>query len=182
MFNSIRSLNQQVKVPESRKALRNVPQYAEIIRDNNLPKDRISLDIKPADMVTYEATGKAMVADSDYQSLRELIAGILEEQGIITRISTGDESVDIRELRPEEARQLISDDGYWGMEQTSDRIVQCAISLFGNNPVKLGEIKANVDRGFQLASAALGGTLPEISIQTFNAVMKKLDTWAESLS
>jgi len=65
------------------------------------------------------------------------------------------------------------------VEQTSDRIVQFAKSLSGNDPNRLEEIKAGINKGFQMAGEALGGTLPDISMKTYNAVIDKLNAWAE---
>jgi len=66
-----------------------------------------------------------------------------------------------------------------GVEQTSDRIVQFALSISGNDPDRLEELKASIEQGFQLASEALGGTLPDISMKTYDVVMEKLNAWAE---
>ena len=104
---------------------------------------------------------------------------ILEEQGITTRIATEDASFDFRDLTPEQAQELIAEDGNLGVEQTSDRIVQFALSISGNDPDRLEELKASIEQGFQLASEALGGTLPDISMKTYDAVMEKLNAWAE---
>ena len=65
------------------------------------------------------------------------------------------------------------------MEQTADRIVQFAISISGNDPSRLEEIKVSIDKSFQMASKALGGTLPDICMKTYDAVMDKLNAWAE---
>ena len=108
-----------------------------------------------------------------------MLAEILEKQGITIRIASEDSSIDFRDLTPEKARELISDEGYLGVEQTSDRIVQFALSIIGNDPDRLEEIKASINKGFQMASKALGGTLPDISIKTYDAVMNKLNAWAE---
>jgi hypothetical protein len=67
------------------------------------------------------------------------------------------------------------------VEKTSDRIVQFAIAAAGNDPGKLEAIKAAVEKGFAMASDALGGALPEISLKTHDAIMEKLDAWAESI-
>ena len=144
-----------------------------------MPEDRISLGVNSSEMVTYGIPKNAALMDSDFKSLRETLAGILEEQGIMTQIGSEDSSIDFRDITPEKARELISDEGYLGVEQTSDRIVQFAISISGNDPDRLEEIKASIDEGFQMASKALGGILPDISMKTYDAVMDKLNAWAE---
>jgi hypothetical protein len=75
-------------------------------------------------------------------------------------------------------QDLIAEDGYFGVEQTSDRIFETAVALAGNDPEKLEQIRAGIDKGFEMAAQALGGTLPDISTRTYDAVMEKLDAWA----
>ncbi len=144
-----------------------------------MPEDKVSLQEKPVEVITYGILQKAAFMASDYISLRKMIVNLLEGQGTATRIAVGDTSIDFRDLTPGKAQDLISGDGYWGVEQTSDRIVQFAISLGGNDPKRLEKIKAGIDKGFQMAAKALGGTLPDISMKTYEVVMDKLDVWVQ---
>jgi len=144
-------------------------------------EDKVSLDEKPAETVTYGIPQKAEVGDSDYITLREMIVNMLEGQGLTTRIAAGDTTIDFKEITPGQARELISEDGYYGVEKTSDRIVQFAISLSGDDPSRLQEIKAAIEKGFQMAAEAMGGTLPDISTQIHDAVMDKLDAWVNGI-
>lgn len=145
-----------------------------------IPEDRVSLGKNPAEDIAYGMPPGAAVKDLDYSTLREMLVGIMEEQGITTWIASGDTSIDFRDLTPEKARELISEDGYLGVEQTSERIVQFALSIADGDPNRLAEVKASIDKGFQMAAEALGGALPDISMETYNAIMDKLDAWAES--
>jgi hypothetical protein len=111
-------------------------------------------------------------------SLRRLILDTFKEQGLSARIATSDTVIDFQDLTPEAARDLIAEDGYFGVEQTSDRILTAAVALAGSDPAKLDQIKAGIEKGFDMAAKALGGSLPDISSQTYDAVMKKLDAWA----
>lgn len=77
------------------------------------------------------------------------------------------------------AQQDISQDGFWGVKQTSERLVQFAKALAGGDKSKLGAIKAAVEKGFSKAEAAWGGALPEICAQTKEATLKTLDEWAD---
>jgi hypothetical protein len=149
-----------------------------------IPEDKVSLDEKPAETITYGIPPKTEISDAGYTTLRELIVNMLTGQGIATRIATGDTSaagdtaIDLKDLSPEKAQELISEDGYFGVDHTADRIVQLAISLNGNDPNRLEEIKAGIEKGFEMAANALGGTLPDISMKTWDAVMEKLDARA----
>ena len=69
----------------------------------------------------------------------------------------------------------IADDGYWGVSQTSDRIFDFAMALSGGDEEKMEKMKAAVEKGFKLATGSWGKDLPDISNQTYDAVMKKFD-------
>lgn len=117
--------------------------------------------------------------DKGYEMLRKLVTSMLREQGIEYEITiTGPSAIDINELSHEEAQELVAADNYFGVEQTSDRIVNFALSLAGGDVDKLDKIKDGVEHGFQEALKAFNGTLPDISYQTFDVVMQKLDAWA----
>ena len=88
-------------------------------------------------------------------------------------IASGDYTVD--DATRAEAQKNIADDGYWGVEQTSDRIVKYATALTGGDPEKLDTMIAAFEKGYAAAEKAWGGTLPEISQRTRTAVMEKFD-------
>lgn len=115
---------------------------------------------------------------SPYQLLRQLVVKTLHDQGVTSKVSTDDGEIDLGTLTPEAAQELISEDGYFGVEQTSQRIVDFAINAFGNDPAKLTQMKDAIEKGFKEAAEAFGGMLPEISHQTYAAIMDKLDTFA----
>lgn len=76
-----------------------------------------------------------------------------------------------------QAQKDIADDGYWGVEQTSDRIVEFAKALSGGDSEKADEMIAAFKKGFDQATKAWGKSLPDISGRTYDAVMKKFDAW-----
>ena len=141
-------------------------------------EDKVSLDQTQETEKTYGPIPGVAVA-TPYELLRSLVIKTFQEQGVELQIDTGSEILDLQKLTPAEAQELISEDGYFGVEQTSDRIVDFAISAFGNDPARLDEMKAAIEDGFQQAASAFGGELPEISHQTYEAIMGKLDAFAE---
>ena len=76
-------------------------------------------------------------------------------------------------LTPGEAQKLVSDDGYFGVQKTSDRIFQFAIGIAGGDPSRIDAIKEGINKGFAEAKKAFGDWLPDISYQTYDAVMSK---------
>lgn len=77
-----------------------------------------------------------------------------------------------------QAQADISEDGYWGVTQTSDRILDFAKALSGGDSSKLEELRSAFEKGYKQAEKTWGGELPEISKQTYEATMKKFDAWA----
>jgi len=140
-------------------------------------EDKVSLDQSKEAEQTYGPIPGVAVG-TPYELLRALVIKTLEEQGAATQIDTGSEILDLQSMTPEQAQELISEDGYFGVEQTSQRIVDFAINAFGSDPAKLEEMKAAIEDGFQQAADAFGGSLPEISHQTYDAIMEKLDAFA----
>lgn len=151
-------------------------------RSDNEGKDTVALG-KEEDSkeVSYaRQLEEARRNGAKFLMLRELVAKMFTEQGLSTTIEIGGgETVNIEDLTPEQARALVADDGYWGVEQTSDRIFQFATSLADGDTALFDKIKEGILKGFEQAKQDFGGELPEISQKTFDAVMKKLDEWAK---
>ena len=77
-----------------------------------------------------------------------------------------------------QAQADIAEDGYWGANQTSDRIIQFANALTGGDPDKIESMREAFKKGYAQAEKTWGGSLPEISQKTYDAVMEKFDKLA----
>lgn len=142
---------------------------------------KISFNREVVSTLTYERTGmvKNVASQPDEApGFEALLSRLLERQGITFEEARGGKTVEIDPETRAEAQALISEDGYWGVEKTSARIVEFAIAGAGGDISKIEEIKAAIDNGFGMAAETLGGSLPEISTQTYDAVMEKLDEWS----
>ncbi len=144
-------------------------------RNRSAWEDRVSLGDQESIGETY---GPGLKVASPYELLRNLVVKTLQEQGLELQFKTGDTEVNFNSMTQEEAQELVSEDGYFGVEKTSQRIVDFAINGFGSDPAKLQEMKDAIDQGFLEAQDAFGGALPEISQQTYEAIMEKLDNFA----
>ena len=81
-----------------------------------------------------------------------------------------------------QAQKDISEDGYWGVTQTSDRLVSMAQALSGGDATKADEMIAAVKKGFDQATKAWGDELPDICKQTIDAAVDKLTKWRDGIS
>lgn len=130
---------------------------------------------------TYSKTGRVTPDNETIARLKQETERITENlRAYIHRliINQGNaRSVSIDTAAVNQAKQAISEDGEWGVKAVSDRIVAFAVAISGDDPVKLGTLKAAIEKGFAEAGKALGGALPDICAKTRDEVMKKLDAW-----
>lgn len=76
-----------------------------------------------------------------------------------------------------QAKKDIAEDGYWGVDQTSDRILDFAKALSGGDSSKADELLEAFKKGYKQATGAWGDELPSICKDTYDAVVKKFDDW-----
>ncbi|MBR4965103.1 MAG: hypothetical protein IKY53_01275 [Lachnospiraceae bacterium] len=115
------------------------------------------------------------------EQLRQLVSQLICGQG--KAIGTADDmwkflasgNFTVDPATKAQAQADIAEDGYWGVEATSDRIIDFAVALAGNDPDKLEEMRAAFEKGFKQATETWGGKLPDISQRTYDAVQKKFD-------
>jgi ubiquitin len=118
-------------------------------------------------------------AGDGFDMLRGLVLSMFKEQGIEYKIPVGDSEINLETITPEEAGELVADDGYFGVEKTAERIFNFAVGIAGGDVSRLDAIKEGLNQGFQAAEDVFGGTLPDISYETYDAVISKLDEWAD---
>jgi hypothetical protein len=80
----------------------------------------------------------------------------------------------------EQAKKDIAEDGYWGVKQTSQRLFDFASALAGDDPEKMKEMQAAMEKGFKEATGAWGDELPEICKDTLDAANKMFDDYYAS--
>ena len=93
-------------------------------------------------------------------------------------LASGDFTVDAETKK--QAQEDISEDGYWGVKQTSQRLFDFASALAGDDEGMMSKMQDAIKQGFKDAGAIWGKDLPDISKQTYDAVHKKFDEWANS--
>jgi len=87
----------------------------------------------------------------------------------------GYEGKPIAELSQDEASALVSEDGFFGITQTSERIAGFVIAGAGGDEDKLRAGREGMLQGFKDAEAMWGGELPEISQKTMQAALEMVD-------
>ena len=89
--------------------------------------------------------------------------------------NTGYEGKPITELSQEEATDLVGDDGFFGIEQTSSRVADFVLGFSGNDLDKLEAGRKGIVQGFKEAEKMWGGELPQISYDTQARTLELID-------
>lgn len=124
-------------------------------------------------------------AENRQKQLQSIVEKLLGQQGQTYNIANdlwsilSGGKIEVDEATRLQAQKDIADDGYWGVNQTSDRILDFAKALTGGDPDKIEEMREAFEKGYKQAEKTWGGKLPEISKQTYDAVLEKFDKWAE---
>lgn len=136
-------------------------------------------DAERADLV------KSLKDDLDNQMSRftNMMMRTFQKQGITAakgddfwkQIASGNFTVDAQTKADAEA--AISEDGSWGVKQTSERIFDFAKALAGDDPDQMKKMQDAVEKGFQQAEDAWGGSLPGICGDTKSAINKLFDDY-----
>ena len=79
-----------------------------------------------------------------------------------------------------QAQNDISEDGYWGVKQTSQRLFDFACALAGDDVDKMKEMQKAMEKGFKLATQAWGKELPSICSDTINAANNLFEDYYRS--
>ena len=122
-------------------------------------------------------------AEQRTSQLRSLVEKMMTKQG--TAIANADSmwsfladgNFTVDEETQNQAQADIAEDGYWGVEQTSDRILDFAKALSGNDPEKADLLIDAFKKGFEDATKSWGKDLPDISQRTYDAVLEKFNKW-----
>lgn len=122
-------------------------------------------------------------AEEKTAALRNLVENMMSKQGkavvsekqMYAELRAG--NLEVEESVVEQAKKDVSEDGYWGAEQTSERMVSFAKALSGNDPAKADVMIAAVKKGFEQATKSWGDELPALCKDTLDLTLNKLESW-----
>lgn len=128
-----------------------------------------------------------MKADSEEHTkqLQNIVQQLMTKQGQTFSVANdmwkflASGKFEVDEATKRQAQEDVSEDGYWGVKQTSNRILDFATALTGGDPSKIEDMRKAFEKGYKQAEKTWGGELPEISKQTYDAVMAGFDKMAE---
>lgn len=115
--------------------------------------------------------------------MKSLVADMFLKQGqtftssadMIKALANGELKVDAETAA--QAKEDISEDGYWGVKQTSDRIFDFAQALSGGDKEKMKNMLEAFKKGYEQATGAWGKELPSLCKDTYDAVESKFNDY-----
>jgi uncharacterized membrane protein len=109
---------------------------------------------------------------SRQQSLTDLVSQMIGKQANASNLASlfspeNLKNVDAATIA--QAKEDVSEDGYYGVKQTSQRLFDFASALAGDDEDKMKEMQEAMQKGFEKATKAWGTKLPDICQQTIDA-------------
>jgi len=117
---------------------------------------------------------KAQNAIMDFLSGKEV-------EGELSLKDIGYEGKPITELSTEEASELVSDEGFFGITQTSQRVADFVFSFAGDDLDILEQGREGIVQGFEDAQKMWGDELPQISFDTQAKTLELIDARIQEL-
>lgn len=130
-----------------------------------------------------DLVNKMMTKQAQTSTVASMAAGVIGGNGqnsdeIWKTFADGNFTVD--EATKAQAQKDVSEDGYWGVKQTSQRLFDFASALAGDDEATMRKMQDAMLKGFKEATKAWGKELPEISGQTLDAANKLFDDYYKS--
>ncbi|MBR5420783.1 MAG: hypothetical protein IK115_06510 [Lachnospiraceae bacterium] len=144
--------------------------------------------VKQEQKATYKVDQKQIDrlkadAESHKKQLQDIVDKLITKQGQAFDIANGKNlknlyaGLKVDAKTRAQAQADISEDGYYGVKQTSQRIFDFAMALSGGDPDKMEKMRSAFEKGFRLATKSWGDKLPDICHQTYDAVQSLFDDY-----
>lgn len=159
---------------------------------NDINNAAVNVSISMQSMLVYVHVRSLEYAQSNTEAQNELnkifnnkdifnfLDGNKANNGLDLK-ALGYEGKPITQLTSDEAKKLVSENGFFGVDQTSKRVSDFAFNISGDNVDLLKEAKKGIVKGFADAEKLWGGKLPEISYQTQDKTLESIDKRIQEL-
>lgn len=162
------------------------PNEAAAVYEKSATNIKASYSINKMSESDRAAIVEQLKADSEARQnqMTSLVQKMMTEQAgafngtIWEFLASGDYTVD--EAARKQAEEAISENGYYGVNQTSERLFSFASALAGDDVDKMKEMQAAMEKGFNQATKAWGKELPDICSDTIDAANKLFEDYYAS--
>ena len=145
------------------------PLYTEKLSDDEAKSIREQV-VKNANAYTFNFTN---IQVGIFEQKDDFMSQYEEFQSFLSDI--GYDGKPIAELSQEEAAELVSEDGFFGITQTSERIANFVINGAGGDENLMRAGREGMLEGFKQAEEMWGSELPEISQKTIEKAVELVD-------
>lgn len=143
------------------------PMYSEKISADEVKEIKAQLKENLMAVAFSSTDVQVGVTQNTFETNHENFTAFLKEIGY--------DGKPIAELSQDEATALVAEDGFFGVEQTSDRIANFIINGSGGDENLMRAGREGMLLGFKQAEEVWGSKLPDISQQTMQAAIEKVD-------
>lgn len=133
-----------------------------------------------ASNITQGNTLSQASLNSNQREVLDFLSG-KESLGGMSLKNIGYEGKPITELTQDEAKELVSENGFFGITQTSNRVSDFVFNFAGDDLELLQKGREGIIQGFEEAKKMFGGELPEISYKTQERTLALIDEKINSL-
>ena len=176
---ALNSFNQNSNVQNQNTQNTNEQSLEEIVNESAV---KVSISMN-AQSILFAMNSQSATKDNVTSNEKEVLDFLSgkESQSGMNLENTGYTGKPISELSQDEAKELVSDEGYFGVTQTSDRVANFVFSFAGDNLEILEKGREGIVKGFEEAKELFGGELPEISYKTQERTLALIDEKINSL-
>ena len=172
--------NQNVDANNQNKEVKNQEKTLEDTINESAVKVNISMN---AQYILFSMNASSLNKDNtltqaglttNQRDVLDFLSGNETQSGMSLK-NIGYEGKAITELTQDEAKDLISEDGFFGVTQTSNRVSDFVFNFAGDDLELLQKGRDGIVQGFEDAKKLFGGELPEISYKTQERTLALID-------
>jgi len=155
----------------------NISEKKELSVEEQINKSAIEVSLSMnAQIILFSMNAGDKIKDNTdaQQSILNFLSGKTNDENF-NLSNTGYEGKPITELSVDEATSLISEEGFFGISQTSQRVADFVLGFSGNDLDKLEKGREGIVKGFEEAKKMWGGELPQISYDTQAKTLELID-------
>ena len=175
--NQMVSNNQDMYAAFKENAQKEKPEEKELTIEEQMEKSAIAVSISMGAQIALFAMDSQDLVTNNTQAQKDILnfLGGKPVEGELSLSDIGYDGKPITELSEEEAEELISDDGFFGVENTAQRVADFVFNFSDDDLDILQKGRDGVLKGFEDAEKMWGGELPEISYQTQARTLELID-------
>tara|TARA_R110002033_G_scaffold87544_5_gene137657 strand:+ start:25821 stop:26537 length:717 start_codon:yes stop_codon:yes gene_type:complete len=179
------NMNQNTEINVNTNTDKNIPKV-EDSSENDINNQAVNVSISMQSMLVYVQVRSLEFVQTNTEA-QDMLHNIFNNKEVFHFLDGRDssnglnlkdlgyEGKPITQLTADEAKDLVSDEGFFGIAKTSERVSNFAFSISNNDVELLKKSREGLIKGFDEAEKLWGGKLPEISYQTQDKTLELVD-------